>query len=101
MFGIGLIFGNVMTNGLANLKNTQQTDGNAILNTIQQFAGAVGTSLVSTIIGASQLSKGSSQGELTALGSRNALLVLTILMGFVIIVLMYAVKSKSSAETGH
>lgn len=101
MFGIGLIFGNVMTNGLANLKNTQQTDGNAILNTIQQFAGAVGTSLVSTIIGASQLSKGSSQAELTALGSRNALLVLTILMGLAIIVLMYAVKNKSSAETGH
>lgn len=93
MFGVGSIFGNIMTNGLSTLKNEQQTDGNAILNTIQQFAGAVGTSIVSTIIGASQLGKGGSQADLTAVGSRNALLVLTILMGIAILVLLYAVNT--------
>ncbi|MDV7720273.1 DHA2 family efflux MFS transporter permease subunit [Pediococcus ethanolidurans] len=92
MFGIGLIFGNVMTNGLSTLKNDQQADGNAILNTIQQFAGAVGTSIVSTIIGASQLSKRGNQADLTAIGSRHALLVLTILMAVAIVVLVYAIN---------
>lgn len=98
MFGIGLIFGNVMTNGLSTLKNEQQADGNAILNTIQQFAGAVGTSIVSTIIGASQLSKNGNQADLTAIGSRHALLVLTILMAVTFMVLVYAINQAAKQK---
>ncbi|WP_412989819.1 DHA2 family efflux MFS transporter permease subunit [Pediococcus siamensis] len=93
MFGIGLIFGNVMTNGLSTLQDAQQADGNAVLNTIQQFAGAVGTSIVSTIIGASQLGQKGSEAHLTALGSQHALLVLTLLMVLAIVVLIYAINA--------
>lgn len=43
MLGIGLSFGNIMTNGLHRLSQEQQADGNAIFNTVQQFAAAIGS----------------------------------------------------------
>lgn len=92
MIGIGLIFGNIMTNSLSVLNAAQQTDGNAILNTLQQFAGAMGTSIVSAIIAMSQLSGHGSLARLTAIGSRNALLVLTLLVIVAIGMLIYAVN---------
>ncbi|TPR19289.1 MFS transporter [Apilactobacillus timberlakei] len=50
MIGIGLSYGNIMTKGLDYLANDIKADGNAILTTVQQFAGAIGTVIVSTII---------------------------------------------------
>ncbi|MCL8495032.1 MFS transporter [Apilactobacillus sp. F1] len=50
MIGIGLSYGNIMTKALSFLQNEIQADGNAILTTIQQFAGAIGTVIVATII---------------------------------------------------
>ncbi|CAI2633669.1 Antiseptic resistance protein [Apilactobacillus kunkeei] len=50
MIGIGLSYGNIMTKALSFLENEIQADGNAILTTIQQFAGAIGTVIVATII---------------------------------------------------
>lgn len=50
MIGIGLSYGNVMTKALSFLQSEIQADGNAILTTIQQFAGAIGTVIVATII---------------------------------------------------
>ena len=50
MIGIGLSYGNIMTKALGFLQNEIQADGNAILTTIQQFAGAIGTVIVATII---------------------------------------------------
>lgn len=42
--------GNTMTNGLHQVKDEVQTDANAILNTVQQLSGALGTSIVATIV---------------------------------------------------
>ncbi|MCT6858205.1 MAG: MFS transporter, partial [Apilactobacillus sp.] len=50
MIGIGLSYGNIMTKALSYLKNERKADGNAILTTVQQFAGAIGTVIVATII---------------------------------------------------
>ncbi|TPR13297.1 MFS transporter [Apilactobacillus timberlakei] len=50
MIGIGLSYGNIMTKGLDYLAADIKADGNAILTTVQQFAGAIGTVIVSTII---------------------------------------------------
>ncbi|TPR23186.1 MFS transporter [Apilactobacillus timberlakei] len=50
MIGIGLSYGNIMTKGLDYLSADIKADGNAILTTVQQFAGAIGTVIVSTII---------------------------------------------------
>ena len=98
MFGLGLLFGNIMTSGLSQLSVAQQSDGNAILNTLQQFAGATGTSIVSAIIAISQTSGRGTQAHLTAIGSRNALLILTIIMGITLFVLFKSVKGRTDVK---
>lgn len=79
MAGCGFAFGNIMTSGLQNLTVQQQADGNAILTTLQQFAGAMGTSVVAAIIAQSQKQGQLSNAANTANGSHNALLILLVL----------------------
>lgn len=50
MWGIGMVTGNLMTSGLFDLNTSQKEDGTALFNTAQQFAGAIGTAIVSSII---------------------------------------------------
>ncbi|WP_057736600.1 MFS transporter [Liquorilactobacillus uvarum] len=90
MFGIGLSFGNIMTSGLSVLTEEQQSDGNAILNTLQQFAGATGTSIVSAIVALSQ-NKNGNQVYLTAIGTQRALIVLSVIILVAILILFWAV----------
>lgn len=78
MVGIGVAFGNIMTDGLKQLPATLKADGNALMNAMQQFAGAMGTAIVSAIIAASQASGVGSTAIKTATGSQWALLVLGI-----------------------
>ncbi|WP_125681550.1 MFS transporter [Levilactobacillus yonginensis] len=78
MVGIGLAFGNIMTAGLKHLDSSLKADGNALLNAMQQFAGAMGTAIVSAIIGASQAGTVGSTLVKTAAGSQWALLVLLV-----------------------
>lgn len=42
--------GNTMTSGLHQVEDQFGTDANAVLNTVQQLAGALGTSIVATIV---------------------------------------------------
>ncbi len=99
MLCIGLSFGNFMTNGLKHLKQTENSDGNAVLTTIQQISGAISTSIISAIITLSQVSH-NNLGEVksTALGSQNALIVLLILMivavGFTFKLLLFKKNAK-------
>jgi len=79
MFGMGMAFGNIMTNGLKYLSGQDQADGNAIFNTLQQFAGATGTSIVSAIIAQSQNNTALSSKIATAIGTQHAFIVLLIL----------------------
>ncbi|QZN93244.1 MFS transporter [Limosilactobacillus panis] len=78
MVGAGLSFGNIMTSALASLPDQSNGDGNAILNTLQQFAGAVGTSIASTIVAASQANHDRPLDQATAMGTQHALLVLLV-----------------------
>lgn len=80
MVGAGLSFGNIMTSALANLPDQDNGDGNAILNTLQQFAGAVGTSIASAIVAASQMNHSLSLAQTTAVGSQHAFLVLLVVL---------------------
>ncbi|PKR84081.1 MDR family MFS transporter [Heyndrickxia camelliae] len=81
LFGIGQSFstGNVMTNGLKQLPEKMNLDGNAVFNTIQQLAGAIGTSVVSTIVSTAQVKLPDDLAAATMLGSRNAFILLLIL----------------------
>lgn len=80
MLGIGLSFGNIMTSALASLPDAENGDGNAILNTLQQFSGAVGTSVVSAIVAASQRNHQLSLAQTTAAGPQHALVVLVVVL---------------------
>lgn len=79
MFGMGLAAGNIMTNGLKYLSDENQADGNAVLTTLQQFAGATGTSIVAAIIAQSQSNTHLSIATTTAIGTQHAFIVLVIL----------------------
>ena len=71
--------GSVMTSTLRTLADNQQTEGNAILNILQQFAGAVGTSLSAAVVVAqSQTYLAGSQAYTTAVGTQNAFIMLTV-----------------------
>ncbi|WEV46927.1 MFS transporter [Bifidobacterium sp. ESL0690] len=73
MFGIGLSSGNIMTTGLSHLNAHEQSMGNAIFNTAQQFAGAVGTSVAAATLAAGQaatsnIALGTANGATMAFG---------------------------------
>jgi len=68
--GQGSSVGNTMTYSLGQLPDTYSADGNAVLNTLQQLAGAVGTAVATSIVGADQeavdsLSQGAVNGGAT------------------------------------
>ncbi|EOH92683.1 MFS transporter [Enterococcus villorum] len=80
MIGIGLSYSNMMTTGMNALSDEYQSDGNAVFNTLQQFSGAVATSLVAVIINLVQSHADLSYQAATTLGSKSALGVLLILL---------------------
>ncbi|MBW1605198.1 MFS transporter [Lactobacillus sp. Sy-1] len=75
MLGVGLAYGNIMTKGLSYLSGELQADGNAIITTVQQFAGAIGTVIVATII-----------TKVSALGSGNGILGYTFALLFLLLI---------------
>ena len=64
-----------MTNGLAHLASGQNADGNAIINTMQQLAGAIGTVFVSTVVASAQAADPSHMAVATATGTQQAFLL--------------------------
>lgn len=79
MLGMGMAFGNLMTDSLNQLSKTQKLDGNAVLNTLNQFAGAISTAIVAAIINEVQQNHPGSTASLTAIGSEHALIFMLIL----------------------
>ena len=77
MVGMGMMMGTVMTSALAVLPTEQTPQGNAILNTLQQFAGSMGTSLVAMIVAKSQVGVGKTPMA-TAMGTGNALIMMLV-----------------------
>jgi DHA2 family lincomycin resistance protein-like MFS transporter len=78
MLGMGMSMGCVMTSALQLVGRDGQTQGNAILNTVQQFAGSIGTSLVAMIVAQSQ-GKGGALKVTTAIGTQHAFFLLVCL----------------------
>lgn len=95
MIGEGIAYSNLMTTALNQLPSSLETDGNAIFNTLQQFSGAIGTSIVATIIASFQ--KNANDYILsTKTGMQVALIFLLFLMA---IGLICAIKSFMSQKT--
>lgn len=79
----GFTIGNIMTNGLRSLPDHLNADGNAVFSTFQQLAGAMGTSVASTIVATAQQKLPGDISAGTRLGAQNAfilLFALTLLM---------------------
>ncbi|MDM8266395.1 DHA2 family efflux MFS transporter permease subunit [Limosilactobacillus pontis] len=88
MSSMGSLMGTVTTSALASLPQDKQTQGNAILNTLQQFAGSMGTSLVAMIVAKSQVGVGKTAAA-TALGTQHAFVLLLV---FVVMIVITALR---------
>ena len=81
--GQGLGCGNALTFGLSQLPKELSADGNALVNSFQQLAGAMGTAVVSTIVASQQHAMDVSHfSEATAIGSQHAFILLACMMLF-------------------
>ena len=74
----GFSIGTTMTNGLRQLPARLNADGNAVINTLQQLAGAMGTSVVTTIVASAQAKLPEDLATATMNGSRNSFILLTV-----------------------
>ncbi|WP_277229140.1 MFS transporter [Phascolarctobacterium succinatutens] len=77
-FGQGFSMGTIMTNGLSQLPEELNADGNAAMNTLLQLAGAVGTAVISTIVATAQAAEPTNIAHATMLGSIHGFFVLTV-----------------------
>ncbi len=78
-FGQSLMVGNSMTTSLGFLPAETKADGNAVINTLQQLAGAIGTSVSSAIVNAAQLGVAADgMAAATMSGSRMAYVLLAV-----------------------
>lgn len=94
MVGFGLSLGNVMTSGLNQINASQKADGNALLTTIQQFAGALGTAIPAAIVAIAQASQGLTESRSTAIGSQHVLIMFAILAVVHFMILFKVVKTQ-------
>jgi EmrB/QacA subfamily drug resistance transporter len=78
--GQGLCVGNTMTYGLSKLSPDLSADGNALITSTQQLAGAAGTAVAATIVASAQNADMAHLEQSTALGSRDVFLALTIIL---------------------
>nr|WP_199563120.1 MULTISPECIES: MFS transporter [unclassified Olsenella] len=74
-FGQSLMVGNTMTESLSFLPAAIKADGNAVINTLQQLAGAIGTSVVTAVVNAAQVGA-TDMAWATMVGTREAYLLL-------------------------
>ena len=94
MAGTGIAFGNIMTNGQKQVSLEERADANAIFNTLQQFAGAVGTTIASLIVALSQTNTKISFSAATAQGTQNAFIILVVLSVVLLGILLRVVDGK-------
>lgn len=78
--GQGLCVGNTMTYSLSQLPADLSADGNALINSLQQLAGAVGTAVAATIVASAQQASPASLEQGTATGSQYVFVLLAVLL---------------------
>lgn len=85
-FGQGFSVGTTMTNGLSYLPDELNSDGNAVINTLQQLSGAVGTCVVSTIVASAQAA--SDAGSAMTAGTLSGTLSAFFILFFVAVIML-------------
>ena len=95
--GQGLLVGNTLTHALSMLAPRLKADGNAVVNTLQQLSGAVGTSVVSSIVNTAQTGMTDvTMAYATILGTRGAYLLLAVLMAVPFVCQMFVFAHKQA-----
>lgn len=100
MVGLGLCASNIMTCSLDGLTKDQQAAGNAVLNTLQQFAGAFGTSLSALIIDRAQRQSGLSVSLTTAYGMQEIFLLFSGIIVIELIILTVVLSRRQTPPDG-
>lgn len=77
MLGTGFTMSTVITNGLSQIPSSENVDGNAVFNTLQQFAGALGTAVIAMVVALAQVQ--TDYVHSTAVGAQHAFFVLLVL----------------------
>lgn len=83
--GQGLCVGNTMTYSLSQLPKDLSADGNALINSLQQLAGAAGTAVATTIVAEAQGSDAAHFALATASGSRSVFVTLAIILSLALL----------------
>ena len=94
--GQGFTAGNIMVSGLRNLAPERKADGNAVFNTVQQLAGAIGTAIVATVVSMPQAYLGDLAAA-TRMGSAHACLLL-LTLSILLFLAMYRATKSSQGE---
>lgn len=76
--------GNLLTYSLKQLSEEVKSDGNAIINTLQQLAGAAGTAVITSIVASAQFSSDEGLAVSTAAGTGTSLQLLALLSVFML-----------------
>lgn len=98
MGGMGMMMGCVMTDALDHLEKSEVTQGNAILNTLQEFAGAVGTSTTTAFVAFAQRNAGSKGAIPTAHGTHLAYIFLLVLVLVIIAIFMKYTQARNKND---
>lgn len=92
MVGFSLMFNNSLTFGLQSLQPAQIGDGNAVFNTLQQYAGSLGTAIMAALLGlGGQLHPQLSVAQQTISGNQITLWVSFVII-LIVAVLAFSVK---------
>lgn len=86
MLGLGISYSNLMTCSFGTLSSEELSDGNALVNTLQQFIGAVATAVVATTLslfqGLNGFKTGTSQGTSIILALFFILIIVSLIVSF-------------------
>lgn len=88
MIGLGLSYSNLMASSLSALRTEELSDGNAIINTLQQFVGSVATAVAAVVLSSFQhryeFAVGTSYGSVLLLGCFFLLLVSSLICALIV-----------------
>lgn len=99
--GQSLCTGNTTTYALRSLPDVQTADGTAVINTLQQLFGAVGTAVASTVVSLGQAAIPENIAAGTALGTHWALVLLVVVAAIMMLCAVFGVLSKKTGAVKH
>lgn len=101
-FGQSLMVGNAITTSLTFLEPSVKADGTAVISTLQQLAGAIGTSVSAAVVAAAQAATTAGAADYAAatqVGTQEAYVLLAVI-AIVPFATMFFVTSSRNMESG-